>query len=217
MVLAAIPAKLLLTGFVFYLVPLLLTEVGASQSETGRIVMSYGIAAFLLGPVFARAADRLRAHGVMVCAGGIISGAALLPILFAQSSSWVLVAVVGLGIGQAMSIASLLAVVTLVAARELQQLGQAPVLGAFRLLERLGAAAGPFVAAAGTASLGLAGTMAGLGAFGVLSAVLFGALFLIAGYEPEPMPFGLAPEQRGGPGSGPQVVPDSADAGLQPY
>ena len=98
--LAALPAKLLLTGFLFYLAPLLLADLGASQSEAGRIVMTYGIAAFLLGPAFAHASDRLRAHGVLVCAGGVVCGVAMLPILFTATPAWVLVGVVGSGSGR---------------------------------------------------------------------------------------------------------------------
>jgi predicted MFS family arabinose efflux permease len=192
--LAALPAKLLLTGFLFYLAPLLLTDLGASQSEAGRIVMTYGIAAFLLGPAFAHASDRLRAHGVLVCVGGVVCGVAMLPILFTATPALVLVGVVGLGVGQAMSIASQLALVTIVSAREIARLGQAPILGAFRLLERLGAAAGPFVAAVGVERIGLTGTMAALGAYGAVSAALFGTVFLFGGYEPEPAPFALVPE-----------------------
>jgi hypothetical protein len=61
--------------------------------------------------------------------------------------------------------------------------GQASVLGIFRLLERLGAAAGPFAMAAllGVASNATALAMAGI--FAVLTAVIFGTVFLSVGYE----------------------------------
>src|SRR5690606_31050447 len=43
MLLAAIPAKVLLTGFLFYAVPLYLFELGATEAETGRTMMAYSI------------------------------------------------------------------------------------------------------------------------------------------------------------------------------
>ncbi|NJN45733.1 MAG: MFS transporter [Candidatus Competibacteraceae bacterium] len=94
MVFAAIPAKLLLSGFLFFLVPLLLANLGSNQSEIGRIVMTYGLAGVLLMPVCARLADRFNAHGFMVGSGGVIAGAGMIPIVFFPNSSLVLLGVV---------------------------------------------------------------------------------------------------------------------------
>lgn len=82
MLFAAIPAKLLLNGFLFFLVPLTLYELGNSRSEIGRVVMLYGLAALFLGPMFARLADRFAIHGLLIGVGGLLTGIGLIPMLF---------------------------------------------------------------------------------------------------------------------------------------
>src|SRR5713101_3035640 len=58
--LSAVPAKVALAGFLCYSVPLYLKGLGYSQSITGRVMMAYGLAIILIGPVVARLADRAR-------------------------------------------------------------------------------------------------------------------------------------------------------------
>jgi predicted MFS family arabinose efflux permease len=185
LLLAAVPAKVVLTGFLFYQAPLYLTALGSSQSEIGRFIMTYGIAALALTPLFSYWADRVQAHGLLIVAGNILTGLGMLPSLFGETPGRVLLAVLALGIGQAMTIPALFVVVTRVARREIEAVGQASVLGIFRLVERLGAAAGPFAMAAllGVASQATAMAIAGI--FAVLTAVIFGTVFLSVGYERE--------------------------------
>jgi predicted MFS family arabinose efflux permease len=183
LLLAAVPAKVVLTGFLFYQAPLYLTALGSSQSEIGRIIMTYGIAALALTSLFGYWADRMQAHGLLVVAGNILSGLGMLPSLFGESPGRVLLAVVALGVGQAMAIPALFVVVTRVARREIEAVGQASVLGIFRLVERLGAAAGPFAVAALLQVASQATAMAIAGIFAVLTAVIFGTVFLSVGYE----------------------------------
>jgi predicted MFS family arabinose efflux permease len=145
--------------------------------------MTYGIAALGLTWLFSYWADRAQAHGLLIVAGGILAGLGMLPSLFGESPGRVLLAIITLGLGQAMSIPALFVVVTRVARREIEAVGQASVLGIFRFVERLGAAAGPFAMAAllGVASHATAMAIAGLVA--VLTAVIFGTVFLSVGYE----------------------------------
>jgi predicted MFS family arabinose efflux permease len=180
---AAVPAKLILTGFLFYQAPLYLTELGSSQSEIGRFIMTYGIAALALTSFFSYWGDRTQAHGLLIVAGGILTGLGMLPSLFGESPGRVLLAILALGIGQAMSIPALFAVVTRVAHHEIEAVGQASVLGIFRLVERLGAAAGPFAMAFLLGAASNATAMALAGVFVVLTAVIFGTVFLSTGYE----------------------------------
>ncbi|MEZ5584348.1 MAG: MFS transporter [Candidatus Competibacteraceae bacterium] len=181
MLFAAAPAKLLLNGFLFFLVPLLLTSLGSDQSEIGRIVMTYGLASVVFMPLCARLADRLNAHGFMVGSGGLIAGTGMIPILFFPSSTTVLLGVILLGLGQAMSISPQLVLATQVCHKQIEVHGQGPVLGLYRLIERLGGAAGPFVVAGFVTLFGHVGAMAATGVLGVLTATLFSVVFLIAG------------------------------------
>ncbi|MCP5158907.1 MAG: MFS transporter [Gammaproteobacteria bacterium] len=186
MLFAAIPAKLLLNGFLFFLVPLTLNEFGDSRSEIGRVAMLYGLAALFLGPLFARLADRFALHGLLVGVGGLLAGIGLIPVFFFPTTTGVLVGVLLLGVGQAMSISSQLALVTGIGRSPIEQFGSGPVLGSYRLIERLGGACGPLFAAGLAALFGYAGAVTIIGMLGVLTATLFSVSFLVLGVEPEP-------------------------------
>lgn len=183
--LAAIPAKLILTGFLFFLVPLLMVEIGATEAEIGRVAMLYGIAALLLLPVFAGLTDRYRGHGFMVGVGALLVGWALVPLMFGPSMAVIAVAVLALGVGQAMSIPAQAALITLVSARQMDTHGPGPVLGVYRLAERLGSVLGPLIAAQSVQSFGLAQTGAMFGFLAIGVGTLFSALFLTIGLLPD--------------------------------
>ena len=183
--LAAIPAKMLLTGFLFYLAPLILSNLGVSESQIGRMTMVYGISALLLMPLFASICDRFRAHGVMVGVGALIAGTGLIPFVFGASVAKIAVAILLIGVGQAMSISAQTAFVTIVGRGEIATYGPSPVLGAFRLAERLGSAAGPLVAAQIANSHGYITTATAFGFAAVTLGTLFSALFMSVGVEPE--------------------------------
>ena len=182
---AGIPAKMLLTGYLFYLVPVYLTELGSSQSEIGRIAMVYGICAMALGPVFARLADRFRCHGLMVGLGGLVSGAGLLPVLLWPGVDSVLLGVATLGIGQAMGISPQLVLVSQICHELIKDRGHATILGIFRLIERTGAALGPLVVGFLSAVHGFAAAMAISGAAALSASLIFSVAFLILGLRPE--------------------------------
>ncbi len=186
MVFAGMPAKILLTGFLYYLVPLFLTELGSTQSQIGRIAMVWGVASVILMPVTARLADRYGCYGLLVGGGGILAGLGLVPVVLWPDSNHVLLAVSALGVGQALSIAPQLALVTKICARDIELIGSAPVLGRYRLLERTGSAIGPFIASALDLYLGSAGAITTLGLFATLSATMFSVIFLVLGTAPPP-------------------------------
>ncbi len=145
--LAAIPAKLLLTGVCFYLVPLYVAAAGGSQAMAGRILMTYAVVMVVLGPLTAGlASSRERMH--MLVAGGLfVSGLGGMLMLAGTDIAWVFVSVVLVGLGQSMSIAAQSALLSEHCGPEINKLGEGVVYGVYRLLERLGNAAGPLVAA----------------------------------------------------------------------
>lgn len=170
---AAAPAKIILTGFVFYLAPLRLAALGASPAMIGRTLMLYGVLMLALSPLAARLADRWRERAAFVAAGGFVSGAAALAPLAADPILGLVCTILGLGVAQAISISAQLALVPEVAAAECRAAGQGPVFGLFRLIERSGSAAGPFIAAALLMRFGPDGAAAGLGAVAAGGAALF--------------------------------------------
>lgn len=114
--LAAMPAKMLLTGLCFYLVPLYVLSIGSTQAVAGRVLMVYAVAMVLLSPLAAvLATDKARMQGLV--AGGLVcSGLGGVLMLAGPGKGWVFVAVTLVGLGQARSISAQSALGPLVAA-----------------------------------------------------------------------------------------------------
>lgn len=185
LLLTAIPAKMILTGFLFFLVPLIMIDLGSTEAEIGRVAMIYGVSAIVLMTVFASVTDRFAAHGLMVGLGALLTGWALIPLAFDPNVLLVAFAVAALGVGQAMSIPAQTVLITVIGEREIEEHGPGPVLSVFRLAERLGAVIGPLVAAQAIEALGLTGAGAAFGLFAVISGTAFSALFLTIGIRPQ--------------------------------
>lgn len=169
---AAVPAKLILGGLLFYLVPLALFEFGANAAQTGRIIMLYGLVGLLCGPLFAYFTDRLQRPVLALAIGGGLTAAGAIPLIGATSDGAVALAVLALGLGQALSIPALVVAALAISQPAVAVYGQGPVMAVLRLLERLGGAAGPLLAALLSTTLGVTGAMGVFGAYALLSALL---------------------------------------------
>lgn len=181
LVLAAFPAKMILTGFLFLLVPLALTDLGASEAEIGRVAMIYGLCAMLLGPIFARYVDRFGKPELALVIGGLLAAMGLLPLSAEPSFQMFVLAVVALGFGQAMSISAQVAVVLKMGDRVAARYGEGPVIGAMRLIERIGGGIGPILASTLAVYLTVPGAAAALGLYGAVSACLLALILLMSG------------------------------------
>lgn len=194
MLCAAVPGKMILTGFLYFLVPLYLHEMGESQSTVGRFIMAFGIIMVFLTPLTARLADRLGARIGFVVLGGLIAGSGTLAALVGDSPWPVLTAIVALGLAQALSTAPMLAMVPEISDSGRHGVDQTTVIGIFRLIERLGSAIGPFAAAALLTIFGYAWAIAGLGL--IVAGLAIVLLLVFATHHP-PSPLApVAPEQR---------------------
>lgn len=183
MLFGAIPAKIILTGFLFYLTPLYLNELGNSQSEIGRGMMVYFIVMVFGTPVFARLADKFGMRFLPVMVGGILAGGGAMVLFMWHDTLAVILGVGALGAGHAMSTAPLISMVPSICAAEVGSMGQTTVLGVFRILERIGSVAGPFLTAFLVATFGNAQAIAYLGALVLVSTVLLGLFFALAGMK----------------------------------
>lgn len=146
--LAAMPAKILLTGICFYLLPLHLVASGSTQSMAGRLLMVYAVVMVVLGPVTATMANSRERMHWLVGGGLVVSGLGGAAVLAGGGVGWILLAVLLIGLGQAMSISAQSALVAEHCAEEIARLGDGVVYGVYRLLERVGNALGPVLAAA---------------------------------------------------------------------
>ena len=184
-VFAAVPGKLILSGFLFYLVPLYLSELGNRQSAIGWMIMLYGVSTMICMPFASRLADRTGRHALVVAAGGALAGIGCLTSLFegavGGASNAVVIAILALGVGHALSLTSQLALVQEAADRHPSGLGQASAIGAYRLVERAGMVLGPIVAGAFAAVFGYQGAIVGVGAIVVVSIVLYAVMMSLSG------------------------------------
>ncbi len=178
-VFAAMPAKILHSGFLIFLTPVVLSSFGSSMSEIGRFAIVYGIIALVAMPLFSRVGDRYHCHLPLVIAGGLISGCGMLPLVFDASPLMVLLGIVGLGLGQSMSISSQLTLITRTVEATNGGSGVGSALGVFRLLERVGGALGPLAAGAIALQMGAVAAITVLGAV-MLAATLI-CFLMIAG------------------------------------
>ncbi|MGO1118845.1 MFS transporter [Rhodovibrionaceae bacterium A322] len=186
-------SKFILTGVVFFALPLLLSGAGFSSNDIGQLLMVFAISTLLLTPFAARWSDRSRNPRSMLIFGGCLS--ALGVFLFAVAlggdpfqlmesellvSAYlvplVLLSVLLLGAGQGLVAAPLVSQVT--HSRTAQLHGGQTALSAYRILERGGHVAGPIgvsrLLQLGSSSFAGLLTICGLTLAGLLVFSLFG-------------------------------------------
>jgi MFS family permease len=144
--LAAMPAKMILTGVCFYLVPLYIVSIGNTSAMAGRMLMVYAVMMVMIVPLSASLSDTSLRRDRYVSVGLIISGLSGLLLLLSDSFLVLFGVVFLLGLGQALSIAAQSALVAEHCQEEIRIYGHDAVYGVYRLLERLGNAIGPLLA-----------------------------------------------------------------------
>ncbi len=181
LVFAAIPAKVLLTGFLYYLLPVTLIGNGWREADVGRIVMLYGVVMLVGGPLFGRLTDRLQNHGAVVAAGAVLAALPLLAFSVLPNSMLLiasLIAVLALGCGQAMSISAQVSMVVGMASDADVRQGHAPQLTVLRFVERFGGGFGPMVAAPLAKAFDSTWAIVILGAYATTCALIYVALMV---------------------------------------
>ena len=171
--LAAVPAKVLLTGVCFYLVPLYILSIGGSQSVVGRMLMTYAVVMVMLAPLAAAYASTRERMEWLVGAGLLISGFGGLLLLAGSGNGWVFAALFLIGLGQSLSIAAQSALVREHCDAEVAALGEPAVYGVYRLLERLGNAMGPLLAGVLVLLFGYRSSFVAIGALVLLCGLAF--------------------------------------------
>jgi predicted MFS family arabinose efflux permease/HAMP domain-containing protein len=176
---SAIPAKICLTGFLYYAAPLYLKFLGNNQSAIGRVLMGYGLAMILISPFTARIADALGTRKMFVVLGGILSGIALLMVHYFQNTLGVLFSIVLLGTAHAIGVSSQLTLITEICKDAGDRIGLGTVIGIYRLIERLGNISGPLVSGALIAAFGFSKAIEGIGVITVSGSVIFTLSFFL--------------------------------------
>ncbi len=177
-VLAAVPAKLILASFCFYLVPIYVVSLGAPTAAAGRALMVYAAVLVLVLPWAAHLAERGVSQALLVGGGLCVSALGGFGLLLWSGVAPVFLAMALLGLGQGLSIAAQSSLLSLACAEEIREHGSAALFGAYRLIERLGNASGPLLAGGLVASFGHAGAFALIAALVLACGLLF---LLLAG------------------------------------
>lgn len=174
MLFAAVPSKMALTGFLFFLVPVTLSHQGWNVAEIARVMVLYPLVMVAVSPLAARLADRLGWRAGQVALGGLIGGAGLLaPMLLGGGPLSMALAIMALGVSHGMSASPQLAMLPDLCWTECRSLGYTNVLGFVRFVERVGSVAGPLLVAAAIPLWGMSGAVVALGVLVLALAVVF--------------------------------------------
>jgi MFS family permease len=171
--LAAMPAKVILTGVCFYLVPLYIVSIGNTSAMAGRMLMVYAVMMVLIVPLSASLSDSSMRRDRYVSVGLIISGLSGLLLLLSDSFLVLFGVVFLLGLGQSLSIAAQSALVAEHCQEEIRVYGHDAVYGVYRLLERLGNALGPLMASVLVVLWGYQGAFIAISALVLICGIAF--------------------------------------------
>ena len=169
--LCAIPNRMFNTALLYYLAPLFLGSVNFTKSEIGRAVSLYGLIMALFAPIAAIYVDKWRNHELSVILGSLICALGALTLVVSPTYG-VIGSIVCMGIGQALSVPSQIALVPEIASTEVKLVGLARVMSLFRLGERLPAFLAPLGAQFLIGVFGYSGAINSFSAWLFVSTVL---------------------------------------------
>ncbi len=141
--LVGLPAGIVLTGFLYLLVPTIMKNLGVSQADIGRLFMLYGLCFVFLGPYLANLASKFQSQRIFVILIGLTGGGAILCASFFPSYTGFLLAVFLVGISQCLISSSMLEYI--LALPSMQKLDKAMTSSAYRMCERSGQIIGPML------------------------------------------------------------------------
>ena len=171
----AIPAKVILTGFLYLFVPIYLASLDATQSEIGRVMMLYSLIIIPLSPLASRFADQMGKNLWVVIISTVLSGIVLLGLYQSPRVAGVLLVVAALGFVHSFLKAPLI-VAAMEAAEKSPDITRTGALSLLRTSERIGSVIGPVVVAALLVTLSFGQVAALLGAtvtvLGIIMAIL---------------------------------------------
>jgi MFS family permease len=161
-----------LTGFLFYAVPLYLSHLGVSEAEIGRIMMLYSLVIVFAGPWLSRISDRYGSGRWMVFGGTFLSGLAMAILRWRSDHLGVIAAVLVVALAHAASISPQIALLPAICRREIERVGETTVLAILRMVERIGSVIGPILVAAWVTQFGFVEGLTLIGAYIVVLSLL---------------------------------------------
>ncbi len=164
----AVPMNAVMVIYIWYLTPLMLSDLGVGPAEIVRVLLLYYAATLFLGPHVARMTDGRPGPVPLMLVGGCVSGMALF-VPAAIGGYWsIVLAVAGVGIGEILIRTPLYTYALRLTG------GPGPGIDMLRVTERLGAIAALLVSVALLGALGTAGSLRLLAGFMLAGMVAFG-------------------------------------------
>jgi len=164
---AAIPAKIALAGFLFYLAPLALHQENYGPAAIGRALMLYFVLVAAINPIASHVSDRYGWRLSLTVVGGIFIGVGgFAGLIGGETALWL--GITSLGVGTGLAAAPMQALATEIGAAA----GATSVAVVLRTLERLGSVIGPLWAGLWLAKMGWQGAMVAIGAVMLVGTLL---------------------------------------------
>ncbi|MBI2242264.1 MAG: MFS transporter [Magnetospirillum gryphiswaldense] len=173
---AAIPAKIALTGYFFFLVPLVLWGTEHTLPEIARIMVLYPLVMLVVSYYATRFADQWGWRVGQIAVGGILGGVGILLAALFDGTWPLMLGIVFLGAAHGMSASPQLALIPDICWVECQHYGRTQVLALLRTLERIGSVVGPLLAAVFWPLWGAEGAIVAIGSVVLGMAAVFAML-----------------------------------------
>lgn len=146
--LVSTPSRLLLTGFVLYVLPIQLHGMGYSSAVTGQIMMVYFAMNYLLVPWVASFLDQYRWFKSTAVIGVLALTLGLFIFHWAEGQALpIVVAMAVLSLGMTISNAIQVPLISVLLPAQARMIGTPVLIAFFRTVERVGAIIGPAIAA----------------------------------------------------------------------
>ncbi len=145
--LAALPPRIVLTGFMLFMTPVVLHNLEYSDAAVGRFMMCFFICNLLFTPLVARALDRYNCHRTFLMAGTLLLGCAVLLFSYSTLLVTLIASMILAGLGMALTTTSLVSIIPIQFARECAEEGLGTVTSLLRVVERVGSIVGPLFVA----------------------------------------------------------------------
>jgi len=173
------PARLIFTSLICLLYPIYLTTyLGNTPSNTGRIVMIFGIISFLISPLSVRFITKIpNPRALLILSSFIIAGAILLDATF-KSTIGAIVGLIIYAIGSVFHTLTMMGTLESIAQKEFANYSKSSILSFYFVFERIGMAAGPTITGALLSTFNLPDTLKILAYFIIILNSIYLAYFI---------------------------------------
>lgn len=144
----AMPFRLVITGFVLYLLPVFLHNFNFSNLEIGQLMMLYFLFSWLMVGPTAHFLDKYHLYKSTTIASSFLMAFSLLVFYLAEGhAAMVAVSIVLLAIGMSVNNSIQVPIIPRIFPQECERYGRENIVAYFRTVERVGSVIGPFLAA----------------------------------------------------------------------